>query len=324
MTPKPVLVGFDGSDESRDALALGCSLARWLDAQLVVGAVLDYFPQDHVGAAVDSFERAMVEDRERLLEAVRDELGAGAAEFDSVLAMSAAHGLEVLADEHAAEIVVVGSTHRGPIGRVALGSMAERLLSGSSSAVAIAPRGYATAGGAPDGLREIGLAYDDSPEAHIALGVAAGIAAAAGSRLTLLRVIQPWVMSSRIGPGGPIPIAETAEQLGARKEAAERSVERALERITPEVEAGGDVEVGTSHDVLTRRAAQFDLLVLGSRGYGPARRVLLGSVSSKVARSAESPVLIVPRGQGEDDEGRHRVLRATGEAAVGLVPLGRS
>jgi hypothetical protein len=38
-----------------------------------------------------------------------------------------------------------------------------------------------------------------------------------------------------------------------------------------------------------------DLLVCGSRGYGPARRVLLGGVSSRLIRRARLPVAVVPR-----------------------------
>jgi nucleotide-binding universal stress UspA family protein len=42
-----------------------------------------------------------------------------------------------------------------------------------------------------------------------------------------------------------------------------------------------------------------DLLVCGSRGYGPARRVLLGGVSSRLIRHARLPVAIVPRAHAE-------------------------
>jgi nucleotide-binding universal stress UspA family protein len=39
-----------------------------------------------------------------------------------------------------------------------------------------------------------------------------------------------------------------------------------------------------------------DLLVCGSRGYGPVRRVLLGGVSSRVVRHSKVPVVLTPRG----------------------------
>jgi nucleotide-binding universal stress UspA family protein len=40
---------------------------------------------------------------------------------------------------------------------------------------------------------------------------------------------------------------------------------------------------------------EIDLLVCGSRGYGPVRRVLLGGVSSRLIRRAACPVVVVPR-----------------------------
>ena len=43
------------------------------------------------------------------------------------------------------------------------------------------------------------------------------------------------------------------------------------------------------------RPDDADLLVCGSRGYGPARRVLLGGVSSRLLKHARLPVIVVPR-----------------------------
>ena len=47
---------------------------------------------------------------------------------------------------------------------------------------------------------------------------------------------------------------------------------------------------------LTESSAGAAALVLGSRGYGPMRTVLLGSVSAGVVRTAVSPVVVVPSG----------------------------
>ena len=53
-------------------------------------------------------------------------------------------------------------------------------------------------------------------------------------------------------------------------------------------------------DVVDELAAlderEIDLLVCGSRGYGPVRRVLLGGVSRRLIRRAACPVVVVPRG----------------------------
>ena len=58
------------------------------------------------------------------------------------------------------------------------------------------------------------------------------------------------------------------------------------------VEGRPDVE-------LASRSSEFDLIVVGSRGHGPLKRLMLGSTSGKLVRSAACPVIVVPRGAHE-------------------------
>lgn len=78
-----------------------------------------------------------------------------------------------------------------------------------------------------------------------------------------------------------------------------------VERVAGELgcsELGGGVPVrletirGDPSGVLIERSGNLDILMLGSRAYGPLRHVLLGSVSARVMREAHCPVLVVPRG----------------------------
>ena len=55
-------------------------------------------------------------------------------------------------------------------------------------------------------------------------------------------------------------------------------------------------------DGLEAASKRVDLLVMGSRAYGPARAVMLGGVSRRVTASAGSPVLVLPRGAEADIE----------------------
>jgi nucleotide-binding universal stress UspA family protein len=70
------------------------------------------------------------------------------------------------------------------------------------------------------------------------------------------------------------------------------------------VPAGLPVETvrpqGDAAPCLEEASANLDLLLMGSRGYGALRRVLLGGVSAKLMRSAHSPLLVLPRGAGDD------------------------
>jgi nucleotide-binding universal stress UspA family protein len=62
--------------------------------------------------------------------------------------------------------------------------------------------------------------------------------------------------------------------------------------------ARAEVHAGYPPDELTRASGRLDLLILGSRSYGPIRRVLLGGTSVRVMRSSACPVVIVPRSGG--------------------------
>jgi nucleotide-binding universal stress UspA family protein len=53
---------------------------------------------------------------------------------------------------------------------------------------------------------------------------------------------------------------------------------------------------GEAAPALIERSLDLELLVLGSRAYGPLRHALLGTVSSPVMRDARCPVLVLPRG----------------------------
>jgi hypothetical protein len=52
---------------------------------------------------------------------------------------------------------------------------------------------------------------------------------------------------------------------------------------------------GDARELLARESGELDQLVVGSRGYGPLRAVLLGSVSSALVRSAQSPLVVLSR-----------------------------
>ena len=90
--------------------------------------------------------------------------------------------------DEAASLVVVGSSHRGALGRVLPGSVGERLLHGSPCPVAVAPRGYE-----PPSLGEagtVGAAFDERPESLAALAEAARWTRALGARLRAITVVE--------------------------------------------------------------------------------------------------------------------------------------
>ena len=56
--------------------------------------------------------------------------------------------------------------------------------------------------------------------------------------------------------------------------------------------------VGNAAEILAEASEQLDLLVLGSRGYGPLHSVVVGGVAGRVVREAACPVIVLPRKAG--------------------------
>ena len=185
--------------------------------------------------------------------------------------------------------MVIGSTTRGPLRRTLPGSIADRLLSGAASAVAVAPHGFAEA--PPPRLATVGVAYDGSPEARAALDGGKRLARRAGAHLRVITVHQ------RLAFGG---VSSSAVPLETVSEESEREQRQLLDEAVAddgELSIEGVFAVGRTVDVLVEQSGQLDLLLAGSRGYGPLGAVLLGSTTHDLARMAYCPILITPRGR---------------------------
>lgn len=87
------------------------------------------------------------------------------------------------------------------------------------------------------------------------------------------------------------------------KKALDVRVDQLVRDLPAELRVDGRVQRGNvcAH-ILGEATKGVDLLVMGSRGYGPLRSVLVGSVSARVIESAPCPVLVVPCGALVPDE----------------------
>lgn len=291
--PHTIVVGFDGSDHATDALALGRLLARMAGAELVVACA---YPDDPLGESAAAVEvaRGMREDAEGHLARARVLAGAddGVA-FRAVAGSSPSQVLHALADELGADAIVVGPTHHGTVLRRLTGSTPEHVLDHSPCPVAVAPEGYAGRAGE---VRKITVAWDDSPEAAHALAVAADLARRSGARLRLVTAVS----AASAGLYPPLDSDAYEELARLAREEAERRLDAAIAPLEG-VTAERAVLEGDPLDTLLHDTATDDLLFTGSRGRGPVRRVLLGSVSSHLLREAACPVVVVPRGEGDDE-----------------------
>jgi nucleotide-binding universal stress UspA family protein len=269
-----VLVGVDGRVSGRDAIALASQLLEPGGAMTLAHTFAGlYMPPHTVTAGLVPDDR---EAAETLLAQERAQAGVEAA-LVAVQCPTPGQGLHEEAERRGADLLVLGTCRHGIVGRALLGSDTRAALNGAPCAVAVAPLGYADH---PKPLATIGVGYDDSPESRGALEVAKQLAQRTHAEVRAREVVGiPY--SGFVGPLGT-GLEEMIEQ-------ADRNM-KALPEVT------GDAVYGLVGDELAAFGADVDLLIVGSRGYGPLRRLMLGSTSVSLQARARCPLLILPRG----------------------------
>lgn len=276
-----IIVGVDGRPHSRDAVTLGAALADVTDARVVLVHVHPYDP-----LAFGVAGTGPLSDDARKLLAEAAEAAPCPVETMPIAAGSPSEGLHLAAEEREARMIVVGSSHRAGVGRMLLGSHAEAVVAGAPCAVAVAPAGLADRSWS---LRRVTVGFDGGQEAREALVAAREIARSAGATLELVGVL-PDEASYAWTPYTYMPDWERVRD--AQRARLEHQLRSAAEGAPIEIRVGNPAEQLDGVTVGT------DLLVLGSRGYGPIRRVLLGGTAHRVVRNAACPVLVVPRSAG--------------------------
>lgn len=285
-TSSPILVGYGGGDRGRDALSLGEWLARTMEKPLVVGSIFRL--------RRGTLEEEVTARRKRAVHAVAEALDRLAStdlphEGIAAGARSPARGLAELGDYQHAHLIVLGSTHRGPMGRAVPGGTAERLLQRQRRPVAIAPVGFGEP--SPGPVSRVGVAFDGWAESRVALELAASLARPAGAALVVLMAADPHSLTAV----APFPEdAETA--LLPHREAAIRVLESTLAELPAGLRAEAHVLSGRPEAALAEAVEEqgLDLLVAGSRSYGPVVGRFLGSVSQALMRSCDCPLIVTP------------------------------
>jgi nucleotide-binding universal stress UspA family protein len=198
--------------------------------------------------------------------------------------MGVAQALQRAIDAEHASLAVVGSTRRGVVGRVAPGTTAQRVINGCACPVVVVPHGHDS-----PRLSVIGVAFVPTPEGRRALRASAAVAHMAGADLRVLTVVKP-------GLGADASAGPTRAAVERNRAQLEATLADAIAELAHDAKADGEVMVDDPADALLSVSPNVDLLVMGSRGYGPGLAVLLGGVSRRVTMAARCPVLVMPRG----------------------------
>jgi nucleotide-binding universal stress UspA family protein len=277
-----LLVGVDGGDGGRDALELARLLGSHTAAgSVVVATVLWGGPLPIELAGLDEEDSR---DAEPMFKEARARLAGLDPETRAYGGGSPGAVLTVLAEKEQFDAIVIGSPHRGTLGRVLIGSVARNLLNGAPCGVVVAPKGYAER--EHDTFRTIAVGYDGTPEAKQALRRSEELARPSNATIRIVTVVS----LPTAPPGGvgytPTPVPADPDKI----------LNEAVKSVDPKLGAETRRLEGSPAISLIRECEDgVDLLVLGSRGYGPLARVLLGSVSRHVAQEAACPVWVVTR-----------------------------
>jgi nucleotide-binding universal stress UspA family protein len=289
-----IIAGFSSSRQGTAPLNLAAQISRWTGEKVVAAAVVERPWPAKDDPIEHEYLRYVTSQAAHSLERVVSQLPADL-DIPTVVHQSTSipTGLIELATAHDASIVVVGSSSSGLLGRVALGSVTERLVHTAAVPVAIAPRGYPLG---PEPIRRLTAAYGGEADINGLIAVTAELATQWPVQMRIVSfTVRPVTMFSG-------SIEPSAEDLVVQQWS-QRTFDDILKQLNdvradisvPDVE----VVVGSGHD--WREAVESvswgagDMLLLGSGAAAQGAHVFLGSAASKILRHAPVPVMIVPR-----------------------------
>ncbi len=272
-----IVVGIDLTPESEELL-------RWADRQAeaedAVLRAVTAFPGVGPVAGEVNIPEAETATQRVLEETVASALSPERARLVEIR-VSTGHPAETILDQaRGADLVVVGPRGRGGISELLLGSVTERVVSHASCPVVVVhPLRHA-----PSGQIVVGL--DGSDCSRGALDWALRQAELTDARIHAVAAFDPEQ------PYGLPPIGASAE---SRQSWVEELLPVELEKLSPEQSArvSHQVSPGNPAAVLLAACEGADLVVVGNHGAGTAVSRLLGSVSQKVVRHAQVPVVVV-------------------------------
>lgn len=285
-----ILIATDGSPDAHAA-------AQWLaafplpdDTRALVLAAVDLPPSPLDIPTIAEFTRSLLGDARQAADELVPLLKGRVATVETrAVAGDPRTEIVRVAEEWGADLIVAGARGLGAIATALLGSVSLAIARHATCPVLIVrPK--------PRPLRSVAIAVDGSENGREAARFLARFPLPASVGVRLVGVVEPPPMP-RTAPASAramlqeavaFVVGERRRALDAALEAAEKSFE------TP----ARELPLGAPAETLERLSTEVDLIVLGARGLGAVRRLLLGSVSERVLRHAACPVLIVHRRRG--------------------------
>lgn len=289
-----ILVPLDGSPLSETALPYARALATDTGSELFLLSVWEVLPEEFetVGAG---HAREL---RDQGIRYFRSYLGniakalEGCEVSSEVRAGHPALEIMVAAAELDADFIVMASRGRTGISERRRGSVADKVLRGSSVPILIVgPSILRRPSPGPVALRSLLLPLDGSRESEAGLGVALDVARAKGAHITLLRVVPPAVSGMGIGLEKALP-PELDQHLVKNA----RVYLKQFKVAHPEMIVSTVVERGSPSRAIVQFAEQMgpDLVVMASRSRYSGGQWALGGVADHVIEGPVPVVIVHP------------------------------
>jgi nucleotide-binding universal stress UspA family protein len=289
--PTKVLLATDGSKEAELAATTATDLANATNSELHVVHVGPFMPM--LFSTMEDEPARMAREARKTLDDVAGRIEAAGGEVAQahLKVGGASEEIVALAEELGAGLIVMGNRGRGGVRRALMGSVSESVVHHAHCPVLVV-RGDPVVFPA-----KILVATDGSKEAQLAATTAADLAQRTSSELHVVYVgHMPPVFYESPGAWALDPDLQKRMQGRAEEEARARLDEqvRRIREADSEV-AGAYARLGRSDAEIVGLSEELGagLIALGSRGLGPLRSALMGSVSDSVVRHAHCPVLVV-------------------------------
>jgi nucleotide-binding universal stress UspA family protein len=289
-----IIAGFNAARQGAAPLHLAAQLARCTGARLVAAAIVERPWPRRPDAVEEEFLSYLAAQAAASLKQIVDKLPGELDVWQIVhQATSIPEGLTELAAEMHVDAVVVGSSSSGLLGRIALGSVTDRLVHTAAVPVAIAPRGYPSD---PGRITRVTVAYGGQADAGGLVAAGAELAKKWSARLRIASfTVRPLAMfGGAIEPGAEdLVVKEWAHRTQDGIAAQLETVRSGIDVLDVDVVIGAGATWRDAVDAVTWESG--DLLVLGSGAAGPVAQVFLGSAAARILRHAPVPTMIVPR-----------------------------
>lgn len=230
--------------------------------------------------------------------------------------------------ERRVDMIVMASKGRGAFGRLALGSVADRIARSSDVPVVVVRPDDALADLSRPLIRRLLVPLDGSERSRAALPVASALARQLHASVLLVNVIDfTRAASPALAYGAAFSQDLYDEVMAGVLVDARRVLDSAGAKLMNDgIPAHWEVLEGSPAEAIIEVAAPGDLIVMTSHGDGGFKRWLLGSVAEKLVRHSPVPIVIVPARVSEHQSVGHHAVRVTmpdriRAAANGSIPF---